>query len=452
MRKTVFLLTVLCLGAISTSAQIAMWKYYSDCKQALPCGDMAWKAQGKSDKWLMINMENGQPFSAQYDSISPFKDGFALAMNSEDGRWRVAAVISLAKLEEKTIGKTIYATGTTYFSEGFACVEVDKDKQAFMDTNGNIDNATYSEVHPFKDGRAWVVKKDKKGRADSFYIDKKGKKIKNAVSRDEDKVISETSAIVAIVPDKEYDVFSDKKLYGYKKEGKIVTPAQFDFTTPYYNNIACARKGNVAGFVMMFPGTIKTELKKAKGKAETYVVTLPEGYNASLLELTATKKDGLTKILNAEADSTGNSNTVSFPLKDLGNQFDLLLAYGGVVQAIENVSTGQAPTAQQPQADNSGNVTIVSFNKTKDRADEKDRQYIAVQLKNSSAIKQTVTATVYVDGKALSPVKVTVQPRKNATATAVINGVVKERMAKVYVRLSNGQKSAVKEIMIKPFY
>ena len=40
-----------------------------------------------------------------------------------------------------------------------------------------------------------------------------------------------------------------------------VAPAQFDFTTPYYNNIACARKGNVAGFVMMFPGTIKTELK-----------------------------------------------------------------------------------------------------------------------------------------------------------------------------------------------
>ena len=107
MRKTVFLLTVLCLGAISTSAQIAMWKYYSDCKQALPCGDMAWKAQDKSDKWLMINMENGQPFSAQYDSISPFKDGFALAMNSEDGRWRVAAVVSLAKLEEKTIGKVV---------------------------------------------------------------------------------------------------------------------------------------------------------------------------------------------------------------------------------------------------------------------------------------------------------------------------------------------------------
>ena len=74
-----------------------------------------------------------------------------------------------------------------------------------------------------------------------------------------------------------------------------------------------------------------------------------------------------------------------------------------------------------------------------------------MEPKNTSSKKQTTTVTIYVDGKPYAS-KITVNGKGSKTATAAVEVKSKERLAKVYAVLSNGQRSKTQSIMLKPYY
>lgn len=92
------------------------------------------------------------------DSITDFKNGYALLMRSESDKQRLVGILH-PNLRVTVIDKEWYVDDYPFFSEGLLPVKDKKNKYGFISPNGKVVvKFEYAGVHPFKENRASVFK------------------------------------------------------------------------------------------------------------------------------------------------------------------------------------------------------------------------------------------------------------------------------------------------------
>ena len=115
MKDTLLLLFSLLLAG-NVSAQTVQWAVRPTSAQLEGYGNLI-KIR-KNGKCGLISHDGRDIISARYDSISPFRDGYALAMNARGNQMKIEAVISEGDYEIQTLTESVFATRYMWFSDG----------------------------------------------------------------------------------------------------------------------------------------------------------------------------------------------------------------------------------------------------------------------------------------------------------------------------------------------
>ena len=433
-----YIITLLCVAGwfIQTSAQVVAWKERPAYQSVVEMGGPFWKVKSADGKWQLRNEETVTALTEWFDSIAPFRENTALLMNRQDGKWKAEAIYSKTSNIVMKVKTACYVPADPFFSCGLMVIENAKGDKGYMQLDGSVPvKPKFATAYPFREGVALVA--DKKGK--QMFIDGNGKKLKGNYKADDYIIFVMPDNIAA---DDLYSVFTSGGKSGFKMKDDIVIPAQFDKATHFLGSIAAVQQNGKWGFVKVLPNSISGRLGEDK-KAAFYEVTLSDGLNKSLVDVSAITKDG-EKRLNAE--TVGSS--LKYMLGDIKGDCDIVLKYDGIVHQTARMKGVEVkPVVNETK----GELVITGISKRGKKADKNDKEYIDVQVKNTSSKKQTTTVTIYVDGKPYAS-KITVNGKGSKTATAAVEVKSKERLAKVYAVLSNGQRSKTQSIMLKPYY
>lgn len=436
-----FVLAVLCGMSLQALAQMPYWKVVPTDTELGYCYGTIYKKKDFGRTQLIDIKENRNVASSQ-DSITNFSDGFALGLKNENGKMRITSLINRSSMTEIMPSKTLYSTELPYFSEGMVTVANNKGAEGYMNVNGDlVIKCAYFKAFPFSEGRAMVVMKKKLER---IYIDNRGKKVSFA-ERDEEKVKSTVCQWDVAEPDKGWTTFVENKRYGFKYEGKVVFPAQFDYAENFHEGYALVKKDGQYGVIGYSLDNIKAHFEMDDLECE---VNYSEHIDPNLLKVVLVNNN-TNVALTSTTNEKNKKLTCRLPGSLTSEVVRLMVVYDGIVvkELTRSITTNDKET--EPKA-KSGSIYVASFGKKGKRADSNDFEYIVATIVNNTSKAKTVKATIYVDG-ATQVKSVRVNAKRKATVTAKVK-VTKERFAKVYVKLSNGYTSGVKEIQLKPFY
>ena len=148
-----------------TNSQTVKWAVRPTSAQLEGYGNLVKiKTKGKVG---LINHENRVIVPAEYDSISPFRDGYALAMSSKNNQLKIDAVISESDFDIQPLSETVYATPYMWFSEGKMPVK-GISGWGYLGTDGNIAiPCQFQAAFPFSEGLASVMLDDR-----AYYINR----------------------------------------------------------------------------------------------------------------------------------------------------------------------------------------------------------------------------------------------------------------------------------------
>lgn len=318
MKKKLFLLLAVFGCNVAAMAQTAVWSQRPD-------GIAAKQTIFRSgDKVGLRNLQGQQVLSAQYDSITPFRGGYALALQNVGHRGQIKAIIREGDFDVTEVAEELYANKYSYFSEGKMCVSNATRQQGFLSTDGNlIIPCQYKTVHPFFEGLASITYQSDNGKENVYYINESMNEIsvepgygevifgssfvnnqavvftvnrkgyvinrngrtlgRYRYSVEEAYQTARQSAEYALAErskplkqeqaleqpaDQGYMVYEDGGLYGYKTiEGKIVVPAQFQNAEPFKGGFANVMMGNKAGVLRLIEsGSFSGTMEKAQVK------------------------------------------------------------------------------------------------------------------------------------------------------------------------------------------
>lgn len=392
----------------------------------------------------LYNVEKKVYLSSMLDSIADACNGYALGLKNEDGRLRVVSLINMEANSQLAITKMVYTTDFPFYSEGMVGVANSKGMEGYMNINGDIViKCAYSHTHPFRDGKAMVTQKNDDGVK---YIDNRGKNV-SAVQRDEENVKVDIFEENTENADEGWSVFENNGKCGYTYHGDVVIPAQFDTAYDFYQGYAVVVKDGLYGIVGLNNSTLEGQFKMAD-KSFVYEMSLSEGLAPTMISAVATTDDGTSHDVAMEWDNENHNLLCKLDKEMSDKEFSLSLYYNDIL--ARELLHERKYVKEEPKQVSEGKVYVASFGKRNKRADSNDLEYIVAKVANTTASAQTVRATIYVDGKPYS-YSVKLKANKTATVTAPIK-VKKEKFAKVYVRLSNGNKTKVRDIQLKPFY
>ena len=106
--KRKLLIIVCLLGTAVCLSQTVQWAIRPTSAQLEGYGQLI-KVKNKG-KVGLIDHNSRIIVPAKYDSISPFRDGFALALNSVGKQLKIEAVISERDFDIQPLSETVYAT------------------------------------------------------------------------------------------------------------------------------------------------------------------------------------------------------------------------------------------------------------------------------------------------------------------------------------------------------
>ena len=303
-RKYCFILFGL-LICLKIDSQTVRWAVRPISAQIEESGDLI-KIR-KDGKCGMIDRNNQEVIPALYDSITVFRDGYAIAMNKSGKQLKIEAIISEGDYEVQPLSEEVFATrylwfsdgkmpvrgldGWGYigtdgniaipcqfqqaypFSEGFASVKID-DKAYFINRNMDYLNieAGYGDLvfaSTFSGGEAVVYSRNMKG----YVINRHGRTIRSyKVKASEVKpnkydhsIDNRTQhffeQIRRLQPNNEYMIYEENGLYGYKKGETIVLPAQLEKAEPVRGEYAEVRYCGQDGVLQMIDGNFTIQIE-----------------------------------------------------------------------------------------------------------------------------------------------------------------------------------------------
>lgn len=526
-RIILFALVVLFAGTLF--AQTVQWAVRPTSAQIENYGSLLKVRQG--GKCGLVNMNNQEIVPVQYDSISPFRDGFALVMNRAGNQLRIEGVLSEGDYEMLAPTETVYATRYMWFSDGKMPVK-GNGGWGYMSTDANMAiPCQFQLAYPFSEGFASVMINDKayyidrnmdylpveagygnlvfastfSGREAIVYsgdsytpkgyvINRRGRilrqyKVKPAdlkINKEDHSVGNKSQLYMQQVQqssiDNSYEVYQEDGLFGYKKNGYVVLPAQLDKAEPVRGEYANVQYKGQSGVLQFVEGTFSCQLEKNKIEVVGSDVekgflqlNLPEAYNDASVRLRMVDAQG--REMAVVANSTqGEHRSFSFlpaivPTKsgEISYQMELwsgnLLLWKNqgsvnysVIKPVAMGETVKVTAANGKSSTSTSKMQIASFSLSKPEASAKRATpgnvfFVTVTVSNSSDKTGVASVSLFVDGKNVGTQRVNVKGRSTSKSKfAAATDVKKERYAKVRATLSDGKGSQEVTIPIIPFY
>ena len=305
--RTLCLLALLCPAILN--AQTVRWAV-SPTGQGGRSGREVLKARTDDGKTVLMDEEGHLLFADNevFDSISDFRGGYALAMNRDGDRLRIDAVIHKNGLRVENVSEKVYAGTFQFFSEGLMPVEGDEG-WGYMDTSGNMAIPCYFQnAYPFSRGLAAVRLKGKEYYINqdfdflgvntnyplayaftftgdealvlttnmvAYYVDRQGQarrasgvKADNLSFNEEDHTVGDSlprpraERLKTVPPvNTAYQRFQNGDYWGYKHNGVVVVPAQFDKAGEVRGDFALVELNGQRGTIRFIDGSVSAELE-----------------------------------------------------------------------------------------------------------------------------------------------------------------------------------------------
>lgn len=521
----ILLMLTIMLHANTTLSQTMQWAVRPTSAQLEGYGNLIkLKERGKVG---LINHDNVVIIPAKYDSISPFKDGYALAMSSNGNQLKIEAVISESDYDIQPVMESVYATQYMWFSEGKMPVK-GIGGWGYLGTDGNIAiPCQFQTAFPFSEGFASVMLDDRAYYINrnidylpveagygnllfastfsgeeaivysangynpkGFVINRRGRivrpyKVKSTdlkVNKYDHSVGSKEQnykdQVLQLKEDNRYEIYKDNQLYGYKKDGAIVLPAQLEKADPVRGNYASVRYKGQNGILRIVEGNFSLQMKN--NRVEVYgnnikkgnlQLSIPSALEDANLILRMYDEEGTD--LNVQASSnTGEQREYFFqPIKKPSKSStqickmeiwsDNLLLWKGDTEIYYNVK--KEPAKVEDKQSSKGTTTeaklsiaYLSLSQIKPkskRASPKNVFSITVAVKNDGDLRGNATITLFVDGKQNGMKSISVKGHGLSDAIFNVSDIRKERYAKVKAILKEGagNKSSEANIHFMPF-
>jgi len=308
-----------------------------------------------------LNRTGLEVLPALYDSITPFVEGYALAVNYEKGRYAVKKIINCENSTTTSVIGAYFLTKYPYFSNGMLCVTDVGRYYGYLLTSGQLAiECKYLNVHPFCERHASATLKTKNvvylnldgsymqmepgqgliifgssfcnGEAVVYTMDRKGyvvndtghslrpfgESIEKLQVNAKDYRISGAVCSVELNKVESYisqedgvQPFEENGAYGYRKGNMVVLPAQFSEVSPFVDGYARVKTDGKYGILKLIDGTFsgslqEEHLKVDDGKSETahYQLSCPQFWKSNSLMLHIDNSEGYFQ--NLQPAITGN--------------------------------------------------------------------------------------------------------------------------------------------------
>ena len=172
MRIRLLTLYIICLTCNLLTAQTVQWTVkptYSSLEEYV--GKLyKYRENGKVG---LVDISGKVLVEAKYDSITPFIDYHALALDFQGGKYMLKGIINQNNFKMIEVFDEYFISKYSYFSEGKLVVSNNNGKYGYMLTDGSLlVECQYEEAFPYFQNRALVYKK--KGK-DEIYLMEDGK-------------------------------------------------------------------------------------------------------------------------------------------------------------------------------------------------------------------------------------------------------------------------------------
>lgn len=520
------LIVMAVLSIMGVQSQTVQWAVRPSSAQIENYGQLLKVRQ--NGKCGLIDHNNQEVIPIRYDSITPFRDGFAFVLNRAGNQLKIEGVLSDGDYELMPVTETVYATNYMWFSEGKMPVK-GEGGWGYLDTDGNIViPCQYQIAYPFSEGFA-SVKLDNKtyyinrrmnylpvevgfgelvfgstfsGQEAIVYsgysltpkgyvINKRGKVLRKLKEKLADLKVNRYDHSVGnkaqlykdqvqqLEVDSRYSVFQENGLYGYKKDGVVVLPAQLDKAEPVRGEFANVQYKGQSGVLHIVEGAFVAEMENHKidiiGKEieKGFIkVNVPDALTNAPIQMIITDEQG--ERMQVQALSTqGEQRSFSFlPSKvpeknqkikctmELWSENLLLWKnYDDIEYVVAKpVSIGETVKVKTESVKADRKLSIASFSLSAPKAKGKFADpnfifYVNVVVQNTGDKSGNAVVALKVDGKQMgSPRSVNVRGRSSSAPVQlpVATNVKKERYTKVQATLSDGKSSQEVIIHVMP--
>ena len=478
----------LCLSLFG-QAQTARWQIKPEYQFIEPFAENIYKVKTYNDMSL-INT-NGETL-IKADSITYLNNGYALALKSADDKYRLTSIIDKNGQVTK-VSQDLYVGDYPFFSEDKCAVTNKRGKYGFVTPDGKLAiQCSYVSVCPFREGLASVckVKKGLKGfigksNGPAIYIDAKGieKKLsaeigvaavattfhngrayvmnqnnKSFLIDNQGKVVQanpdmnqlkedDYSALTTGTPEKAnvpykptynyaYTIFTENGKSGYRTNGIIMLPAQFQEAKSFAGGHAIVKKNDKYGLLQQIGGAPQFSITEKGGKLEASGMLPAEWNNIQAY---------LVRIIN-------KSDKLSFEMDGLDSERKLSVevpsASGEKIYEVEldGLTIWQKKSGVAPGPDpigKGGGLSVKAPSVVK--ANSKGECSVTVRVTNNTGSTQNITVSLSVGGSK----SIKLAAGKTGSVTIVAK-VVRELKCTITAKCAGG--SGTSSTTLKPSF
>ena len=449
---------------------------------------------------------------AVYDSITPFHEHLALALEYDGDKYSIKGIINQHNYGMVKIIERYYMTKEyPFFSEGKLVIFNESNKYGYLQPDGSLFKACqYRKTYPFYQGLACIQKKENEiaylktngnelttqlesdkcilSKGSSFnekgeaYVQGEAVGVKHCITDTEGKHLRKAtfsgntlknyefrkpfrfSLIQGTIPPVDgIDVFLKKGKYGFTKKGNTMLPAQFTEASPFKGGYAKVKKHGKYGVLKLSSGNfqgrmIKNSIKVENGKSETvdYQMQIPIGYLNKPVKFEVEEENSGNKTVLSFTESGNDSKDYTFiPTlqdKETEKSYIFSLQADGLLlwEDFQHI-TIQYIESYPPVL---SLPQVASEFKTDSegyvRADNNNKVDIYATIENRSSETLHITITIGGNGVTEETRSLSVGTSSYGRISTSINDIKERKPVEVFVKTSTGLKQS-KIIKVKPF-
>lgn len=450
--------------------------------------------------------------TADYDSITPFNEHLALALEYDGGKYVVKGIINQHNYNIVKIPERYYVTDEyPFFSEGKLVIYDTDNKYGYLQPDGSLfKSCQYIKSYPFYSGLACIHKKaneiaylqstgkelitklendkyytlligssfNEEGEA---YVQGKGVGIKRCIINVQGEFVRDAKYSGGNLVNYEYrkpfsfsnkqdtplpldgiNAFLKEGKYGFSNNNLIILPPQFSEAGNFRGGYVKVKKNGKYGILKLQSGTFsgqlnKTIVKVENGKAEAvnYMLSVPWSYVNNPMTVHMYQEGSAPTELKA-VTSGNNANSYPFNPIPQNKEEEIICHFSiqadGILLWEDSQKVSFQYVVYQPPILSA--PQIGEDFKVDDegyvRADSNNKVDIYATIENKSS--ETLYATVTIGGNGVleETKNVSVAPGSRTRISTSINAIKERKPVEVFVKTSTGLKQS-KVIKVKPF-
>ena len=449
--------------------------------------------------------------SADYDSITPFNEFLALALEYAGGKYAVKGIINQHNYSIIQIPEKYYVTDKyPFFSEGKLVVYDAKNKYGYLQADGSLfKSCQYIKTYPFYSGLACIHKKENEvaylqstgnelttelendgyilltgssfNEEGEAYVQGKAVGVKRYIIDTKGRIVREAKFSGKKLKNYEYrkpfsfsanqdtstssdgvNAFSEGGKYGFSSNNHNVLPPQFSEAGDFRGGYAKVKMNGKWGILKLHPGSFSGRLNKdiakvENGKVETvnYLLSTPSVY-ANKIMIVQMNQEGDVPTELESVSSVNSDKSYAFNPVPQNKEKEMICHFSiqadGILLWEDSHKVAMQHVVYRPPILSVPQVGE-EFKIDEEgyvRADSNNKVDIYATIENKSSETVYVTLTIGGNGTVEKTKNVSIAPGSSARISTSINAIKERKPVEVFVKTSTGLKQS-KVIKVKPF-